>query len=403
MGGGVTTGQRTPGAIQGAALIAVAVMPTLAIVSLVPNLPQLFEHFRNVRYHEILVPMIITVPSLCIALFSPLAGAAADFWGRRPLLIVSLLAFTVLGLIPLMLDDLYLILASRFVVGVAEAGILTAGNALLGDYFSGDDRKKWLSNQTTVGPIAASLLILAGGKLGSMNWHAPFTLYALGLLVLAWVGFGTWEPARKAAAHDAVESGAAPFPWSKTAIVGGVTILLSVVYMVQAIQLGRIFGELGVKSPQVIGVVVTIASIGVITGGALYRRLAQLAIGRLFGIIFLALGIGYIGLAAAPDYRVGLAFAVVAQFGNGLTLPTLISWALSKYGFAHRGRGMGVWGSCFFVGTFLSPMVVSLVGTFTGSFLRSVGVIGVICLAASVVVWTAASGRRAPAVLTPSR
>jgi hypothetical protein len=64
---------------------------------------------------------------------------------------------------------------------------------------------------------------------------------------------------------------------------------------------------------------------------------------------------------------------------------------------------MGVWGSCFFVGTFLSPMVVSLVGTFTGSFLRSVGVIGVICLAASVVVWTAASGRRAPAVLTPSR
>jgi MFS family permease len=106
----MSTSDKKPGSAQAGALIAAAVMPTLAIVSLVPNLPQLFEHFSAIPHHELLVPMIITLPSLCIALFSPVAGAAADFWGRRRLMIVALIAYSVLGLIPLLLENLFYIL-----------------------------------------------------------------------------------------------------------------------------------------------------------------------------------------------------------------------------------------------------------------------------------------------------
>jgi MFS family permease len=388
-----------PGAAQGGALIAAGVMPTLAIVSLVPNLPQLFEHFSAVPHHDLLVPMIITIPSLCIALFSPLAGAAADFWGRRRLMIVALIAYSILGIIPMLLDDLYFILGSRFIVGIAEAAILTAGNAMLGDYFAGEERQKWLGIQTTIGPIAASALILLGGKLGSINWHAPFALYALGLVVLVWVVAATWEP--KPSASPQVLSGTqtTAFPWAKTAIIGAVTIVLSMIYFVQAVQLGRVFSELGVRSPQLIGVIVTVASVGIVLGGLLYRKLSHRPISQLFAIIFLAFGIGYVGLALSPDYWVGLPLAVVAQFANGLVLPTLISWALSKYGYVNRGRGMGVWGSCFFVGSFLSPPLLSLIGVWTGTFLKSVGAIGSACLVVSALLWIISATKRAPAVL----
>src|SRR5262245_13976470 len=109
---------RVAGASQGIALIALAMLPTLAIVSLVPNLPQLFQHFSNVPGHELYVPMILTMPSLCIAIFAPLvAGPLADLWGRRRLMLVGLAAYTVLGLLPLFLDDLFAIIASRAVVG----------------------------------------------------------------------------------------------------------------------------------------------------------------------------------------------------------------------------------------------------------------------------------------------
>jgi MFS family permease len=388
---------KTPGVAQGGALIAAAVMPTLAIVSLVPNLPQLFEHFSAVPHHELLVPMIITLPSLCIALFSPVAGAAADFWGRRRLMIVALIAYSVLGLIPMLLDDLYYILGSRFVVGIAEAAILTAGNAMMGDYFAGEERQKWLGIQTIVGPIVASALILAGGKLGSINWHAPFSLYALGLVVLVWVIVATWEP--KPSVTPSVVAGEVHFPWKTTILIGAVTIALSIIYFVQAVQLGRIFGELGVKSPELIGVMVTAASSGVVLGGLLYRKLSHRSISQLFAIILLAFAIGYLGIALSPDYRVGLPFAIVAQFANGLVLPALISWALSKYGYVNRGRGMGVWGSCFFIGTFLSPPLLSLVGVWSGTFLKSVGAIGAACLAISALLWIVSAIKRAPAVL----
>lgn len=381
---------RKAGTLQGIALLAASVLPTLAIVSLVPNLPQLFGQFAAVPHHELLVPMIITLPSLCIALFSPLAGMAADFWGRRRLLIVALVAYSSLGLIPMLLNDLHAILGSRFVVGIAEAGILTAVNAMLGDYFAGEERKKWLGIQTIIGPVVASGLVLAGGRLGSVNWHAPFALYALGLVVLALVLLGTWEPTPANAARDSGGTEVSPFPWTATVTMGAVSIGLAIVYFVQAVQLGRMFGDLGVNSPQAIGVMVTVASVGVVLGGLLYRRISRRPILQMFAIIFLAFGVGYLGIALSGDYRIGIGFAVIAQLANGLTLPTLISWALSKYNYTNRGRGMGVWGSCFFIGTFLSPLMLSGIGTFAGTFLNSVAALGALCLAIAVLLWLVA-------------
>ena len=90
----------------------------------------------------------------------------ADRFGRRRMLLAALLVQSAFGLAAYLLDDLYLILATRVAVGIAEATIMTTANALLGDYFHTDERKKWLSYQSIVGPIAASSLILAGGALG---------------------------------------------------------------------------------------------------------------------------------------------------------------------------------------------------------------------------------------------
>jgi MFS family permease len=135
---------------------------------------------------------------------------------------------------------------------------------------------------------------------------------------------------------------------------------------------------------------VTIASVGIVLGGWAYQRIARSSVPKVIALILLAYGIGYLGLSQSADYRVGLPFAVIAQFGNGLTIPALVSWALSKYDFAQRGRGMGFWGSCFFLSQFLSPPVVLSLQHFAGTFLAAVGVLGVLCLVAAAVVFLAA-------------
>jgi MFS family permease len=355
-------------------------LPTMAIASLVPVLPTLFAHFKAVPHEELLVPMVLTVPSLCVALFSSPIGAAADAWGRRRILLFALVVFAIAGLAPLLFDNLYAIIASRFVVGIAEAAILTVTNVLMGDYFQGEARKRWVGLQTSISPFVGSSYVLAGGVLGSWSWRGPFLLYLLGLL--AWGG--TWlflfEPARTAGVREGTAARARQtFPWASTCLVGGVTLIYSTVFFVQNIQHGRIFADLGVNTPARISVIVTLASMGTAVGGFVYRTIRMRPVGVLLALAFGAYGVSYVGLSLAPDYRVGLPIDAIGQFGCGFGLSVLIAWALSKYDYEHRGRGMGIWGACFFLGQFLSPPLMTLIGHGRLTFLDSVGVLGVAC------------------------
>ena len=388
------TSRRHGGTAQGIALMALVNMPSLALAALVPGLPQLFRQFSSVPHFELLVPMIITVPSLCVALTSGLAGMLADRFGRRKLLLVSLLAFSLLGLAPLMFDSLLLIVASRVVVGVAEAAILTVGNALMGDYFEGAQREKWLGYQNMLSPLIGSAILLSGGFLAGVHWRYPFLLYLSGLAVFALAWFACWEPHQGRATATRETSAAAPFPWRSTLFVCGVTVLFSMVFFVQAVQHGRIFGDMGVASPERISILVTIASLGTVAGGYLFKRLSGVSVSLRLAVSMALYGVCYVGVAWAPSVSVGLPLDLLGQVGGGLLLPALVAWALQQYRFEHRGRGMGLWGGAFFLGQFLSPPLVALIGGAAGSFLASVAAVGTICLIAAVLLGASSLARR---------
>ncbi|WP_373987220.1 MFS transporter [Duganella sp. BuS-21] len=377
------SGRRKAGRAQGLALMGIMAMPTLALAALVPSLPQLFQQFSSVPNFQLLVPMIITVPSLCVALFSGFMGAIADRWGRRTLLLVALFAFALLGLAPMFFDSLLLIVASRVIVGLAEAAILTVGNALMGDYFEGEERQKWLGYQNMFAPLIGSAILLSGGFLAGMHWRYPFLLYLSGFAVLAWVYFVCWEPRRSSAAE---RPPATPFPWRVTLLVCGVTVLFSLVFFVQAVQHGRIFGDMGVASPERISVLATVASLGTVLGGYLFKRYANVTVPQWMMVVLALYGASYVGVAWAPNLVIGLPLDALGQVGGGLMLPVLVTWALQHYGAEHRGRGMGLWGGAFFLGQFLSPPLVTLIGSVGLSFLGSVAVTGAACLLGAIVM-----------------
>ncbi|WP_082577491.1 MULTISPECIES: MFS transporter [unclassified Massilia] len=386
--------RRHGGLAQGIALMAIVNMPSLALSALVPGLPQLFQQFSNVPHFQLLVPMIITVPSLCVALTSGFTGMLADRFGRRNLLLAALFAFALLGLAPLLFDSLLLIVASRVIVGVAEAAILTVGNALMGDYFEGAQREKWLGYQNMLSPLIGSSIILAGGMLAGVHWRYPFLLYLIGFAVFALAWFVCWEPERDRTANGA--QAVAAFPWRSTLLVCGVTVLFSMVFFVQAVQHGRIFGDMGVASPERISVLVTIASLGTILGGYLFKRLGGVSVTLRLAASMALYGACYVGVAWAPNATVGLPLDALGQVGGGLLLPALIAWALTHYRYEHRGRGMGLWGGSFFLGQFLSAPLLTLIQGAAGTFLASVAAIGVVCLCTAVALAvTGLAARRA--------
>ena len=376
------TRHHTPGWATGVALLLPITLTTMAVVLLAPVVPQLMQEFAGVAGHEYWVPMILTVPSLCVALLCPFAGMLGDYFGRRTLLLAALAAYAVVGIAPVFLHDLPHILLSRIAVGVAESLIYVLSTTMIGDYYSGAARDRWLAGQTAFASVSALLFFNVGGLLGETGWRAPFWVYASALIMFALVLAFTWEPA----ANDATdEAERAPhntswqgFPWKIMAMIVAITVYGSIFFYTVQIQASSGLVALGLTSPARIGFLTSIASIGVPLGTLLYSRVGRTPVSRLLLVEFGLLALGFLLMGRSGSVNGFLAGCFVNQIGAGLLLPTLLVWSMSVLRFEFRGRGTGFWQSAFAFGQFLSPIVVTATGKAYGGIMGAFTVLSAV-------------------------
>jgi MFS family permease len=340
-----------------------SVMPAMAIISLVPVLPLLGREFGRVEGAAFLVPIALTVPALCVALFSPLAGWVSDRAGRKWLLVASLLVYAVIGIIPFWLKDLVQIIGTRVVLGVAEAFIMTVATAMIADYFKGDRREKWVSAQVGVVAISAIILIAVGGALGqALGSRGPFLMYLLAIPIALLVTLFLFEPERR----EQVSGQTGKLPLARILPLLGITLIVGVMFYTTIVKLGAILGLTGEVSAGQIGIIGAFVNAGVVGGAILFSRIKQ-ASGPLLLVIGMGLfTLGYAGMGLSGGVYVTSGFAIVAALGAGLLLPTLLNWVLQILPEAVRGRGTGLWTGMFFLGQFVAPILVSAVQTSVG-------------------------------------
>lgn len=386
----MTAAPRVPGALQGITLLLPITLAVMGIAVLVPDVPQLAAAFENVPHSLYLIQGgVLTMPALCVALFSPFAGWIADRIGRRPILIASMVAYAVVGVAPTVLDSLPAIIASRLLVGICEAVVMTVSTTLIGDYFHGHERESWLAGQTAVASMSALALVPIGGLLGRMyGWRGPFGVYMFSLLLAGGVWLFTWEPE---AQHAQVPDPASPpvaaqsLPWAKLGGICVITLFASVMFYTMTTQSALALVALGVRDPARLGVLSTVAGIGVPVGTFVFRAAARRPIGALLGIEFFIIGSGFLGMGRASGPWSFVAAAAVNQLGCGMILPTLLTWASRDLDFRVRGRGTGIWQSTFAVGQFMSALIVTWIAADLGGLLPAFGALGLACAVAAVL------------------
>jgi len=382
--------ERTAGPLQGIMLLLPTILAVMGIIVLVPVLPQMMAHFAHVPNHQYLVQGgVLTMPALCVMLFSPLAGWLADRFQRRRILIVGMIAYAFLGISPILLDDLFAIIATRIGVGVCEAIIMTVTTTLICDYFSGPAREKWLASQTAVASLSALVLIFVGGLLGSAyGWRGPFWMYLLSLILLIGVVAFTWEPQTVASAQTdspAKVTGSIHFPWARMLGVCAITLFASIMFYTVPTEGSLALEALGVTDPARIGKFTAIASLGVPLGTFVFRGFARWPIGLLLGCELAIIGGGFLWMGKVPNVQAFVLAAGLNQVGCGMILPTLLTWATRGLAFEIRGRGTGLWTGSFFMGQFLSGMVITLIGEHVGGLSSALVVVGVTAMAAGLV------------------
>ena len=374
-------GQGTTG--KGITLVYAQVLPVMAIVSLFPAIPKLFAQFGGIPHAEILVPMIVTMPSLMIALSSPFAGALADRIGRRRTFIGGMILYVLSGLVPVFVSDLTAIVASRAVLGIAEAFVVTVSSALIGDYF-GERRHKWVAWVGIATSLAGFGLIAAGGALADISWRGPFYIYALAIpgLILALIFID--EPA--VLVDKGNDAGArAGYPVRQAILIGSVTLLTSLVYYAEPLHIAQVLTNAGVGSSTRVGILQAITSIGFIAGAFGYRRTHRMTIAQHLALAGGFIGVGQLVIGLGRSFEVIAGGAVLQQFGAGFVIPALLAWGQAILPPEQRGRGLGIWVTTFFAGTFLCPPLVTMLGHVTGGLQPSMAVIGVVALVLATV------------------
>ncbi|MEU3341260.1 MFS transporter [Streptomyces sp. NPDC006668] len=374
-------------------LMAGSCLPILGAVLIAPVLPKMQDHFDSVPGAKALVPLALTVPALSLALLAPFAGVIVDRLGRKRLLVVATLLYAVFGTAPLWLSSLGAIIASRALVGVAEAAIMTCCTTLIGDYYSGRRRVKYLALQTMCASASATVFFVLGGAAGSAGWRIPFWVYAVSLVLAPLMATALPTPATT---HTPAPTEVRrPFPLRQLGGICALTFFGAMVFCTVPVEMSYLLDDLGVKNSGVIGLATAIASAATVGGAITFARLKRAPDPLLPTVLAVcAVGFGVMFLAGnAPVLVVG---AVINCVGTGMLLPALLTNAMSRLAFEDRGRGTGLFMAAFFGGEFVCPLVLLAAESAVGSLAGAVGILGAAAALVAGGLW--ASRRRAASV-----
>ncbi|MBM6442610.1 MFS transporter [Pseudomonas mohnii] len=342
------------GTPQSLLLLLGSCLPVLGAVLLAPVLPRMQVYFADTPGAAVLVPVALTLPALVIALLAPFAGMIADRTGRKPLLLVAMLIYTLCGTLPLWLDSLQAIVLSRAGIGLAEAAIMTCCTALMGDYYSGGRRERLFALQMVATSLSAALFMAIGGQLGQDNWRAPFALYAVGLVFLPLMALWLWEP-RELVAADVAQN---RLPWRGLVPLLVLALLAGISLFIVPVQAGYLLNLLGVDAPQQIGMTMGGNQVGVVLGALSFRLIGRARSSWLLLLAFVLAGSGGLLMAGAGNHGLVSLAVFINGLGIGLMLPTLITRIMAQVDFSQRGRASGLFTAAIFAGEFVSPLVV---------------------------------------------
>lgn len=382
------TAERQAGTLQGILLLLPITMAVMGLIVLVPILPAMMAHYRDVPGVDYLIPLMLTLPALCVAVLSPVAGVVVDFFGRRKTCIGALVIYSIVGILPIFLESLSAIIISRVVLGAMEALVVISSTTLIGDYFHGRDREKWLANQTAVASLSSIFLALLGGALGSFGWRGAFAAYGVSIVFAIALLLWTWEPRKS---DEPLEEFAAPgarFPWSTILPISLLAIFGGTMFFTMQIQVSSMLSEYySISSTSALGLYSGLAGLSVAAGTLLYRRFtARFITPTQLLIAFGLLGVSYVLMNYSPTPQLFTTWLVVNQIGSGMLLPALVVSAMGRLPFEVRGRGTGMFMSGWWLGQPLSSQAVAFMrGHNGGNLPATLQILGILCLVAAAI------------------
>ncbi|TRB06357.1 MFS transporter [Agrobacterium tumefaciens] len=337
-------------------LLFVATLTIMAGTTVAPSLPAIEQSFLSTPHVGLLSRMVLTLPSVFVALCAPVAGMLADRFGRKRLLLGAILLYSLSGMSGLFADSLAGLLVGRAFLGLAIGGIMTIGTALVGDYFESPARERYLGLQQAFTQLGGVLFVVAGGLLADIHWRAPFAVYAVALLILPAALLFLREPERgDGRARDGGPAGVVN--WPVVAVLALTVFLVNALFYTIPSQLPFFLRELGVFSGSIAGYAIGIFNLaGALTALNFARLRRHMGVAIILAVGLMLMATGFALLAMAKGLASMLSAVAVTGLGLGVVMPAIMSTTIMLAPLRLRGRIAGIVTASMFLGHFISPL-----------------------------------------------
>jgi Bcr/CflA subfamily drug resistance transporter len=301
----------------------------LAVLSLNMFLPSLARIAEDFDSSYGLVNLAVAGYLGISAVLQLLMGPLSDRFGRRPILLISMLIYVVASLGCVLAQSVWMFLGFRMIQGMVVA-CQVLSRAAIRDVYSTNEAASKLGYVTMVMALAPMFGPMLGGALDMLfGWRSVFVLYTslgLGLLLLSWANWGETNEQRSATFSAQMRS----YPellasrrfWGYSFClafsIGGFYAFITGAPLVAAAWFDLNPAQLGLG----IGIITGGFMVGNFVTGLFAERVPLIALilaGRLTAVLGPIIGLGLF-LAGQGAVLVFFGAAIAVGFGNGLTV-----------------------------------------------------------------------------------
>ncbi len=324
---------------------------------IIPLLPFYAETFGA---SPLAIGLLFASFSVCQLIASPLLGHWSDRWGRRPILIFSLIGTVVSFVMLALAHSLALLFVARVVDGLSGGNITTA-RAYIGDVTTEENRARAFGMLGAAFGLGFIIGPGLGGLFARISYTAPIWAAAI-ITVVATVLAWLWLPETVHRVHAVAGS-----PWRALRDLGH-RPALRLLFTIDFLYWGSfavyqttfaLFGErrFGFDATHIGYLLSAFGFLGVVVQGgfvgAVVRRIGErrtLTIGLLFAAV------GWGGSAMTHSLPVFIALLVPGAIGIGFCNPSLTSLVSGAAGRHEQGRVQGAAGALESLGRTLGPI-----------------------------------------------
>jgi MFS family permease len=373
-------------------LLTGGIKTTLAFTTVVPALQKIAEHFKSQGDAVLGAQFVVTMAPAGMAAAGLFAGWIVARGGLRRSLNAGLALCAVTGLSQLFLDNFYVLLVSRFLLGASVVSVDIALTTILAAEFAGKARSRMVGFRQAISSTGTvTTMLLSGWLVQNYGWRSPAWLFLIPvvMLLLSIIAFDRPIPAARQMASSEKFS-----VWQLWPIYV-LSLLFSMAHTMPSFQMPFLLKEIGVTDAVLISRVPALSAFVSIMAAAFFAFVYARA--QRMTLVFAAtlMGLGFIGVGNATTYNLILIFIIVEGSGAGWNMPFFQNRMLDRVSPLQRSQAMGLLSSSLFLGHFFNPIVTAplrhnlgIHGTFVavGSFL----VVG----AAAMTIWIFASRNR---------